>query len=185
MIKERRIVNEQSKSEVKSPEVGTAEATPEPGPMAEPKSEVKSPEDKAPMDPRAKKMIGIAIIAVVVIGLALLGAGYFLYWRPDMTIFLRDIAVIILAFETLVVIFFLLVMTVLLISVILTLEREIKPVLNATSETIYTVRGTTTFVSDTVVSPIMTVASIVGAVKGAAQAIAGLRPKGRGKRGSD
>jgi len=76
-------------------------------------------------------------------------------------------------------------MTVLLIYVILTLEREIKPVLNATSETIYTMRGTTTFVSDTVVSPIMSVASIVGAVKGAAQAIAGLRPKGPGNRGSD
>ncbi len=178
-------MNEQPKSEVKSPEARTAEAISELDPMTKPKSEVKSPEARTPMDPRAKKMIGIVIIAVVVIGLALLGAGYFLYWRPDMTIFLRDIAVIILAFETLLVIFFLGVMTVLLIYVILTLEREIKPVLDAISETIYTVRGTTTFVSDTVVSPIIEVASIVGAVKGAVQAIAGLRPKGQGKRGSD
>ena len=178
-------MNEQPKSEVKSLEARTTEATSELGPMAEPKNEVKSSEDKTPMDPRAKKMIGIVIAAVVVIGLALLGAGYFLYWRPDMTDFLRDIAVIILAFETLVVIFFLGVMTVLLIYVVLTLEREIKPVLNAISEAVYTVRGTTTFVSDAVVSPIIEVASIVGAVKGAAQAIAGLRPKGRGKRGSD
>ncbi len=178
-------MNEQPKSEVKSPEARTAEAISELDPMTKPKSEVKSPEARTPMDPRAKKMIGIVIIAVVVIGLALLGAGYFLYWRPDMTIFLRDIAVIILAFETLLVIFFLGVMTVLLIYVVLTLEREIKPVLDATSETVYTVRGTTTFVSDTVVSPILKAASIVGAVKGAAQAIAGLRPKGRGKRGSD
>jgi hypothetical protein len=76
-------------------------------------------------------------------------------------------------------------MTVLLIYVILTLEREIKPVLDATSETVYTVRGTTTFVSDTVVSPIMEVAGIVGAVRGAIQAIAGLRPKSRSERGTD
>jgi hypothetical protein len=151
----------------------------------QPKSEIESPEARTPMDPRAKTMIFIVIAAVVVIGLALLGAGYFLYWRPDMTTFLRDVAIIVLAFETLMVIFFLGVMTVLLIYVILTLEREIKPVLNATSETVYTVRGTTTFVSDTVVSPIMSVASMVGAVKGAAQAIAALRPKSRGKRGSD
>lgn len=151
----------------------------------QPRSEVKSPEARTPMDPRAKKMIVIVSIAVVVIVALLVAAGFFLYSRPQTTTFLRDIAVIILAFETLVVIFFLGVMTVLLIYVILTLEREIKPALKATSETIYTVRGTTTFVSDTVVAPIMSVAGIVGAVKGAAQAIAGLRPKGRGKQGSD
>jgi len=151
----------------------------------QPKSEVKSQEARTPMDPRAKRMIAIVIIAFVVIVLALLVAGYFLYLSPEMTTFLRDIAVIVLAFETLLVIFFLGVVTVLLIYVILTLEREIKPVLNATSETVHTVRGTTTFVSDTVVSPIMRAASIFGAVKGAAQAIAGLRPRDRGKRGSD
>lgn len=150
-----------------------------------PKSEVESPEARPPMDPRAKLMIIIACIAVVIIVALLVGAGFFLRSRPDDTSFLRDIAIIILAFETLVVIFFLGVMTVLLIYMILTLEREIKPVLNATSETIYTVRGTTTFVSDTVVSPIMQAASVVGAVKGVAQAIAGLRPKGRGKQRSD
>jgi hypothetical protein len=151
----------------------------------QPKSEVKSLEARTPMDPRAKKMIFIVSMAVLVIVALLVVAGFFLYSSPQATTFLRDIAVIILAFETLVVIFFLGVVTVLLIYVILTLEREIKPVLNATSETVHTVRGTTTFVSDTVVSPIMRAASIVGAVKGAAQAIAGLRPRGRGKRGSD
>jgi cytochrome b subunit of formate dehydrogenase len=151
----------------------------------QPKSEVKSPEDRTPMDPRAKKMIVIVSIAAVVIVALLVIAGFFLYSQPQTTTFLRDIAVIILAFETLVVIFFLGVMTVLLIYVILTLEREIKPVLDATSETVYTVRGTTTFVSDTVVSPIIKVASTVGAIRGAAQAIAGLRPKGRGKQRSD
>jgi hypothetical protein len=179
------MVNEQPKSGIKGPETRTAEAIPEPDPRTEPKSEAKRPEAKTPMDPRAKKMIVIVSIAVVVIVALLVVAGFFLYSRPQATIFLRDIAIIILAFETLMVIFFLGVMTVLLIYVILTLEREIKPVLNATSETVYTVRGTTTFVSDTVVSPIMTVASIVGAAKGAAQAIADLRPKGRGRRGSD
>jgi hypothetical protein len=137
------------------------------------------------MDARAKAMIIIVFIAVVLTVALLVAAGLFLYPRRQATVFLRDIAVIVLAFETLVVIFFLGVVTVLLIYVILTLEREIKPVLNATSETVYTVRGTTTFVSDTVVSPIMKVASIVGAVKGVARSIAGLRPKGRGKRGSD
>jgi hypothetical protein len=151
----------------------------------QPTSEVRSSEDRTPMDPRAKKMIVIVSIAVVVIVALLVIAGFFLYSRPQATIFLRDVAIIILALETLMVIFFLGVVTVLLIYVILTLEREIKPVLNATSETVHTVRGTTVFVSETVVSPIMEVAGIVGAVRGAARAIAGLRPKGRGKRGSD
>jgi hypothetical protein len=151
----------------------------------QPKSEVKGPGGKTPMDPRAKTMVIVVSVAVVVIVALLVVAGVLLYSRPQVTTFLRDIALIILAFETLVVIFFLGVVTVLLIYVILTLEREIKPVLNATSETVYTVRGTTTFISDTVVSPIMSVASMLGAFKGAAQAIAGLRSKGRGKRVSD
>jgi hypothetical protein len=151
----------------------------------QPNSEVKSSEAKAPMDPRAKWMIIIVSIAVVVIVALLVIAGFLLYSRPQATAFLRDIAVIILAFETLLVIFFLGVVIVLLIYVILTLERGIKPVIHATSETVHTVRGTTVFVSETVVSPIMKAASILGAAKGAAQAIAGLRPKGRGKQGSD
>jgi len=179
------MVNEQPKSKVKSLEARTAKVTPELDPTTKPKSGAESPEARTPMDPRAKKMIVIVSIAVVVIVALLVVAGFFLYSRPQATTFLRDIAVIVLVFETLMVIFFLGVMTVLLIYVILTLEREIKPVLDATSETVYTVRGTTTFVSDAVVSPIMKAASIVGAVRGAAQAIAGLRPKGRGKRGSD
>lgn len=147
----------------------------------QPRSEVKSLEAPTPMDPRAKRMIVIVSIAFVVIVALLVAAGFFLYSRPQATTFFRDIAIIVLALETLVVIFFLGVMTILLIYVILTLEREIKPVLNATSEAVYTVRGTTTFVSDTVVSPIMEVAGIVGAVKGAARAIVGLPPKGQGK----
>ncbi len=142
----------------------------------------KSPEARTPPDPRVLQVIVIAAIAIVALVALLVGAGLFLYSRPQATTFLRDVAIIILALETLVVIFFLGVMTILLIYVLLTLEREIKPVLNAASETVYTVRGTTTFVSDTVVSPIMTAASIVGAVKGAAQAIAGLRSKSRGRR---
>ncbi|TEU21107.1 MAG: hypothetical protein E3J21_02160, partial [Anaerolineales bacterium] len=93
----------------------------------QPKSEIESPEARTPMDPRAKKMIVMVFIAFVAIVALLVVAGFFLYSRPQATTFLRDIAVIILAFETLMVIFFLGVMTVLLIYVILTLEREIKP----------------------------------------------------------
>ena len=59
-----------------------------------------------------------------------------------------------------------------------TLEKKITPILDTTnetvsnvSETVNTVRGTATFVSDTVVSPIIKVVSYASGVKKAVQTL--------------
>jgi hypothetical protein len=58
------------------------------------------------------------------------------------------------------------------------LRDEIQPILESINQTTSTVRGTTTFVSDTVVSPVIKVAGYVSGVRQASRVLFG----GSGKR---
>ena len=64
------------------------------------------------------------------------------------------------------------------------LQDEIKPMIEATKETVGTVRGTTTFLSEHVVTPVVNVASFASGVRRAAKVITGFRSQGRGGSGS-
>lgn len=128
------------------------------------------------MDEPTKKTLQIAIISVTVIVIVLVAMGYFLFSAPEPTTTIRDIAIIVLALESIVVLLLLGVVVGLLWWLIQTLERKITPILNTTdetvnsvSETVNTVRGTATFVSDAVVSPIIKVISYASGVKSAVQ----------------
>jgi hypothetical protein len=68
---------------------------------------------------------------------------------------LRDTAIIFVAFETLLIGVLLIVLMIQVQSLIILLRDEIKPMLEAANETLATVRGTTQFVSHSVVSPVM------------------------------
>jgi len=65
----------------------------------------------------------------------------------------RDIAIIILAIESIVVGVLLILLLSQLRSLTRLLQEEIKPVLDSMQETIGTVKGTTSLVSETIVSP--------------------------------
>ena len=68
---------------------------------------------------------------------------------------LRDAAIIFVAFETLIIGLLLIVLMLQVQSLVVLLRDEIQPMLEATNETLATVRGTTQFVSHNVVSPVM------------------------------
>ena len=77
----------------------------------------------------------------------------------------RDVAIIVLALES-IIIGILLVFLILQVQALVRLLREeIRPILDSVNETASTVRGTTAFVSDTVVSPVMRVVGIVAALR--------------------
>ena len=77
----------------------------------------------------------------------------------------RDVAIIVLALES-IIIGILLVFLILQVQALVRLLREeMRPILDSVNETASTVRGTTAFVSDTVVSPVMRVVGIVSAVR--------------------
>lgn len=129
------------------------------------------------MDEPTKKTLQIAIISVTVIVIVLVVMGYFLFSAPEPTTTIRDIAIIVLALESIVVLLLLGVVVGLLWWLIQTLERKVTPILDSTSETVDTARGTATFVSDTVVSPIIKVISYTSGAKRAVQVLTKLRGK--------
>ncbi len=112
---------------------------------------------------------GPVIIAVVVVlvGLAILIAGLvLLIGAPlDTTARVRDIFIIFMALEFLVIGLALIVLMVQLATLINLLQNEVKPILESTRETINTLRGTTAFLSDNLVEPVIKLNEYVAALR--------------------
>ena len=77
----------------------------------------------------------------------------------------RDVAIIILALESIIIGILLVVLIFQIQGLVRVLSEEIRPILDSVNETANTVRGTTAFVSDTVVSPVMRISGIVSALR--------------------
>jgi uncharacterized membrane protein len=110
-----------------------------------------------------RRTIGIALIAVIL--LVIIGATiYGLVSYPTLTSVFRDISIIVLALVTVIIGVFLIILIFQLQSLTVLLRDEIKPILDSANDTANTVRGTTTFVSDAVVTPLIHVASLASGV---------------------
>jgi hypothetical protein len=117
-------------------------------------------------------LVLIAIVLVVVISIMIYG----LVTHPDLTVILRDISIIALALVTMIIGLFMIVLIFQLQSLIALLRDEVRPLLDSANQTADTVRGTTTFVSDAVVSPMIQVVSFAA---GVGQTFRTLRGTGR------
>ena len=73
----------------------------------------------------------------------------------DALAFVRDLAIVLLALESLVVGVLLVVLTFEVRSLVILLREQIKPILESVDETARTVRGTTVFVSENFVDPMV------------------------------
>jgi hypothetical protein len=105
---------------------------------------------------RRQKQMMAGIIAVVVLLVALLGVAiYFLLQPATPTDKIRDVFIIVVALETLVIGVALVVLIVQLASLINLLQNEVRPILLATSETVNTLRGTAEFLGENVVEPVI------------------------------
>jgi hypothetical protein len=141
-------------------EAGPAEAAPEGSPVA------------TKNDRSVWRTVGIvvAVIALVALVSALL---YGLVSHPPLTATLADIAIILLALVTVVTIVFLAILIFQLQSLIVLLREELYPILDSLNKTAGTVRGTTTFVSDAIVTPMISVASTAAAIQQTIRALTG------------
>lgn len=104
----------------------------------------------------------LAVLAVVLVGSAMF---YGLATHPLFTAVLRDISIIVLALVTMITSVLLAILLFQLQSLIVLLRDEVQPILQSINETTGTVRGTTTFVSDAVVNPVIEVAGYVAGVR--------------------
>jgi hypothetical protein len=96
---------------------------------------------------------GAAGVLVVIAGLG--AAVYFLLQPGTPTDRIRDIFIIVVAFETLVIGAALVVLLIQLASLINLLQNEVRPILQATNETVNTLRGTAEFLGESVVEPVI------------------------------
>jgi amino acid permease len=102
-----------------------------------------------------------AIILVAAVGVAV----YFLVQSPSTASNLRDIFIIFMALESLIIGAALVVLIVQVASLINLLQNEVKPILQSTSETVNTLRGTTEFLSENLVEPVIKLNSYLAGLR--------------------
>lgn len=136
-----------------------------------------------PAETRLKRNL---IISLVVVGLVLVGMIALLvvlavdaYRSPvqpsrgaAVVALLRDAAIILVAFETLLIGLLLIVLTIQVQALVGLLRDEIRPMLETINDTLATVRGTTRFVSHHVVSPTIQAAGFLAGVRRVLQELA-------------
>ncbi len=102
-----------------------------------------------------------AIIGVVIALALFIGVIYLLVTHPLTAAVVRDLFIIFVTLELFIIGALLTVLVWQVFTLTRLLQREVKPMLTATQETIGTVRGTATFVSDQVVQPAIKMSSTV------------------------
>lgn len=110
---------------------------------------------KAEQEKQMKRTMA-GVIAGGVILLALLGAAiYFLLQPATPTEKIRDIFIIVVALESLVIGAALVILIIQMASLINLLQNEVRPILKATNETVNNLRGTAEFLGENVVEPVI------------------------------
>ncbi len=105
---------------------------------------------------RQKTTLIVTVVIVVVLLALLIGFAVFLLTGDGATTAkIRDVFIIFMALESLLIGLALIVLAVQLARLINLLQNEIKPILDSTNETVSTLRGTTQFLSDNLVEPVI------------------------------
>jgi len=109
-------------------------------------------------------IIGAVILLLILItGIVL--AVIAMVNNPAQTETIRDIVIIFMAVESLLIGLTLVILIVQLARLTALLQNEVKPILDSTNETVNTLRGTTKFLSNNLVTPVMKANSTVSAIK--------------------
>jgi hypothetical protein len=114
--------------------------------------------------------IGIVFILLVILFVSRYACGGVEQGTARIACF-RDMAIIIIMFETFVAIMLIAVMVVLVAMLTMTVQEKVVPILASAQDTAKRVETTTNFVSDTVVTPIIRVSEIVSGVQGFLKAV--------------
>ena len=112
------------------------------------------PEQEA-QDRQMKRIMTGVIIGAVVLLIILGVAIYFLLQPATPTDKIRDIFIIVVALESLVIGVALIILVIQLASLINLLQNEVRPILKATNETVNNLRGTAEFLGENMVEPVI------------------------------
>ncbi len=124
---------------------------------------IKKEKDNGKDEADQRKLATIAIVFVLVILGGIIAAVAGLLNPNTPTERIRDIFIIFMAFESLVIGAALVILILQISTLINLLQNEIKPIIDATNETVHTLRGTTAFLSENMAEPVIKLnASLAG-----------------------
>ena len=117
-------------------------------------------QNSKPQELRNQRLTIIGIVLLVIILLGLLITGLIFLISPRLTTIetvsrLRDVFIILMAMESLLIGLALSILIVQIARLTNLIENEIKPILDSTNDTISNLRGTTKFLSDNLVEPVI------------------------------
>lgn len=126
-------------------------------------NELNTQSTQSNLDPHELRKRRLTIVGIVLLGIILLGllvTGLVFLISPDLTSIetvsrLRDIFIILMALESLLIGLALTILIIQIARLTNLLENEVKPILDSTNETISNLRGTTKFLSDNLVEPVI------------------------------
>ena len=100
-------------------------------------------------------IIGISIGLLILVAAMIAFAVFLITGNSETTSRIRDVFIIFMALESMVIGLALVILVVQLARLINLLQNEIKPILDSTNETVSTLRGTTQFLSDNLAEPVI------------------------------
>lgn len=122
--------------------------------------------EKTPTPSARQRLLLFGGIALAILLLAAaIGAAVLLVSNPEQTETLRDVLIIFMALEFLVIGLALIVLIVQLARLTALIQNEVQPILESTEDTVKTLRGTTSFLSKNLVEPVVRVNSSVSALR--------------------
>jgi len=117
-------------------------------------------EELTPEELRKRRLTVAGLIVGSVIILGLLITGFIFLINPNLTSYetvarLRDISLILMAIESLFIGLALIILLIQIARLTNLIQNEVKPILDSTNETVSNLRGTTKFLSDNLVEPVI------------------------------
>jgi fructose-specific phosphotransferase system IIC component len=126
-------------------------------------------------DRMSAKSVALIILAVILILGLIAGvvlAIIAMVNHPESTENIRDIVIVFMAAEFLLIGLVLILLVIQMARLTALIRHEVRPILESTNQTMGTIRGTTTFLSDNLVSPVIKANSALAAVRRAAEMLA-------------
>lgn len=141
---------------------------PEPTPTAALPASNTAPQPAQP-DPQIEQERRKLVITLIVFGglVILMAFAFFVYlFQPETpTDKIRDIFIIFMALESMIIGGAMIVLIIQLATLVNLLNNEVKPILDATNETIATLRGTTEFLTENLVEPVVKLNSYLAGIQ--------------------
>jgi hypothetical protein len=107
------------------------------------------------MTPEQKRAIIGVVLGVIILLVLIVATTIFLLQPTTNTAKIRDVFIIFMALQSILTGLTLVILMIQLARLINLLENEIKPILDSTNETVSNLRGTTTFLTDNLVGPVI------------------------------